>query len=1198
MELVDSFAGGSSSGSVGLGTYSNVKPKCLVGAHLHGASYKKSKKPAAVGDVVNMFAGPLSFRDLDGAGVKPVMSWGSNVSSIVNSISGFLGKENIMNMIAKETSYAESGEDDNVDDTMLRKTCTHTFALDNPMKQSFFNILSNNNSVLKLSFHTFNGSNQLLPLNFNLAKSFALDIELSAVPRKTNGDKLLFVKKIFYRIDSFGGALTPSKFPGVIRSTFTSESSLNKAKLMVISKKIIINSDLKKIPVNLPKSALEVVFFKFGKINFIRMQLIGLWQKATIGFNSAEVVCLVASKWSVLVKKDSVYVVLAVNDKESWALLYTLPVGITAHDLSDLLELYVYMFTVICFENKVAKLTAVGLVLVFKGVGLCWAGFGLICCTQCKQLSYIAVNCSMYKKSGRRGKQVVTSQNQMQLANIYKKKQASITCPSSFGGKTWAQVAGGSFFCVVFLVSSNVSVSSSEKLLLLVSSPSDVFGLNDYLAALKCFLELLADQVLDILKRLNGAFFVPEIAVSNSNMLLDHMLASSAPFPLNVDVLDAGIGSSVFKVLTTKMSGLESKLLALEAFVDTVLARLDLLCSGADSSLTCHVSRVEEVSSQVISVRLLFKDKLSVTFLELYVGASSGVRFGQASEVNSLIAKAVNSSTFVVLGGNFNENESGRSLVLLGELFSGAKSHENMNTMWVVLEKAVVESADVTFSRHWFSKFRCSRNKHSFKFCGLELLVAKIVKAYCFGDLSVVNCLAHAFNDLVCSGVKSEVIIKHLSLVRKDYRRSKMFELRLAKEASIRKTVERHMEKFCSNKGSIIRSVLDKPFHKVVLNHLVVDNKLVLEPEKVKLGVNKIIKEWTRKHSYTSLDYVWDNAFSGVIYAVSMDKLLLVVVSLLDDKTTGGFEVPVEAVECVFGCWLGACFMKKNPIALIETTRKILSKILADYISVACSKFNVLQDDNFSVLKGMFIQSLVFAVRSVIEDALEKNRKVWLVLQDIQKAYNLHIKMCNRFIRFFGSIHKDRVNRVITDFDLSGGYRIHDGLDQVKRHKQLCRYQIDTKFVLKTGRIKSGGDFTSYFSASAFVDNIIWVGNCQASTQYALNIASEFFEINNIFINSEKTVAISINQGVKVASLSICGQPILIAKKSKAHYYLDIFLSTEGLSKLSVTKAYANVHFFINIVLRKAITDKQFLYLVSVLQVIIWGLKSNNKSVT
>ncbi|KAG9289201.1 hypothetical protein G9A89_022510 [Geosiphon pyriformis] len=106
--------------------------------------------------------------------------------------------------------------------------------------------------------------------------------------------------------------------------------------------------------------------------------------------------------------------------------------------------------------------------------------------------------------------------------------------------------------------------------------------------------------------------------------------------------------------------------------------------------------------------------------------------------------------------------------------------------------------------------------------------------------------------------------------------------------------------------------------------------------------------------------------------------------------------------------------------------------------------------------------------------------------------------------------------------------------------------------------------------------------------QYALDIASEFFLIYDIFINSKKTVAIPINQGVRVASLDINGQPISIAKRGETHRYLGIFLLTEGLSKPSLAKAYSDVCFFANVVLRKAITNKQFLYLVSaVLQPIV-----------
>ncbi|KAG9284323.1 hypothetical protein G9A89_007478 [Geosiphon pyriformis] len=80
-----------------------------------------------------------------------------------------------------------------------------------------------------------------------------------------------------------------------------------------------------------------------------------------------------------------------------------------------------------------------------------------------------------------------------------------------------------------------------------------------------------------------------------------------------------------------------------------------------DSSLARHVCKVSEVPGQLLSIKLLFKNKLSVSILRLYAGASSAVWFSQADEINSLIARAVNESSFIILRGDFNEDSSHKS---------------------------------------------------------------------------------------------------------------------------------------------------------------------------------------------------------------------------------------------------------------------------------------------------------------------------------------------------------------------------------------------------------------------------------------------------------------------------------------------------------------------------------------------------------
>ncbi|KAG9289737.1 hypothetical protein G9A89_014472 [Geosiphon pyriformis] len=75
-------------------------------------------------------------------------------------------------------------------------------------------------------------------------------------------------------------------------------------------------------------------------------------------------------------------------------------------------------------------------------------------------------------------------------------------------------------------------------------------------------------------------------------------------------------------------------------------------------SLVRHVYKISEIPDCLLCIRLLFKNKLSVSILDLYTGAFLATQFSQADEINSLIARAVNESSFVILGGNFNKDGS------------------------------------------------------------------------------------------------------------------------------------------------------------------------------------------------------------------------------------------------------------------------------------------------------------------------------------------------------------------------------------------------------------------------------------------------------------------------------------------------------------------------------------------------------------
>ncbi|KAG9304741.1 hypothetical protein G9A89_003915 [Geosiphon pyriformis] len=73
----DSFG----AGLTGLGTCPNRKKKHVDTVYSHSAFYKKPKVPVT-GGIVDSSAGPLSLEDIGVVGVKPVVSWGSDVGSV------------------------------------------------------------------------------------------------------------------------------------------------------------------------------------------------------------------------------------------------------------------------------------------------------------------------------------------------------------------------------------------------------------------------------------------------------------------------------------------------------------------------------------------------------------------------------------------------------------------------------------------------------------------------------------------------------------------------------------------------------------------------------------------------------------------------------------------------------------------------------------------------------------------------------------------------------------------------------------------------------------------------------------------------------------------------------------------------------------------------------------------------------------
>ncbi|KAG9296701.1 hypothetical protein G9A89_001333 [Geosiphon pyriformis] len=420
--------------------------------------------------------------------------------------------------------------------------------------------------LLKPSVHVF------------VRKSFALNIDLVA-------KKLNFIKKIFSDVNGFEGASIFSKFGGIIHATFTSEMAMMAAEKLAHDCNVVINTNLKhpdivikEIPVDTLIEAVCATVSKFGVVVLIKMQLVGLWQKAI---------------WFILIRKNAVWVAGADVDKQTCdfknefkALLYTFPVRTNTHDLwafigsvggkTCVIECNSVNYTwahcaTVCFESESNLNRALANTLVINGVRLHWSCLFAALCFSCNSFGHISRNCkSAGVFSNLKGKRAsLLAQDWFRLAKIYERKFASVSRPLAFGGKTWASVLG--------------SIRNGKPL------PPVVNDLEKRLVSIESSLVSLMGQIGELAKRLES--FVP--AVSQPSLRCQLPVTPLLQNQGENIVMGMGLGDATNdktaavsgSTASLKVVKLENMLEDLSALVMSLSAHLDdlALAGGAPS---------------------------------------------------------------------------------------------------------------------------------------------------------------------------------------------------------------------------------------------------------------------------------------------------------------------------------------------------------------------------------------------------------------------------------------------------------------------------------------------------------------------------------------------------------------------------------------------------------------------------------------
>ncbi|GES94624.1 ribonuclease HI, putative [Rhizophagus clarus] len=262
-----------------------------------------------------------------------------------------------------------------------------------------------------------------------------------------------------------------------------------------------------------------------------------------------------------------------------------------------------------------------------------------------------------------------------------------------------------------------------------------------------------------------------------------------------------------------------------------------------------------------------------------------------------------------------------------------------------------------------------------------------------------------------------------------------------------------------------ISSSLDRRKPNVTIDRLMVTTEdglqeLLLHLDEIKQAITNVYASQFKKrnHQLNLLDAhpIWKKAYEPILDAdnfiyESMDnnftltfwhKILKDINKTSAPGTSDKFEYNMFNIR---------------PIALLEVVRKIFTKFINTQFTDILQDHNILCNTNYCGLKGKSTASSIRLINNIIEDAKENSKELWIVFQNISKAFDSIsldflelalncIGLPHHTVRCIINLFKGRNVQVTTAFRPSSIFQAEDGIDQGDRtHEDDTIHPIQTK---------------------------------------------------------------------------------------------------------------------------------------------------------
>ncbi|GBB86208.1 hypothetical protein RclHR1_12650001 [Rhizophagus clarus] len=444
---------------------------------------------------------------------------------------------------------------------------------------------------------------------------------------------------------------------------------------------------------------------------------------------------------------------------------------------------------------------------------------------------------------------------------------------------------------------------------------------------------------------------------------------------------------------------------------------------------------------------------------------------------------------------------------------------------------------------------------------------------------TLLSCRTDNFNSLFNTLSRASKLLRGLHLLKE-----KEFQ-----DSSIKAHLASRDQNFDTDISSFINSALSRSRRRIVLHRVFIDHpttpQLLTDPQDISDAMvnhfqNAVpIKSSPPSHisalpdrwrsAYSPMDSVSPDIYSSLLSPPSLEEWLSTVSSMPNGKAPSPSMITYEMLKylgpiansllliLIRKCFASAdipdlwrqamvfsipkphewrCQLKNTrPITLLEAIQKALVKLFYNRLSTILAAHNVLKGGNFAGLPGGTCRDPIITLESIIHDANHNHSPLWILSQDISKAFdsvNLtmlkfaleRIRLPASAITFILSLFMNRSNRVFTAHSETSSYRVRIGIDQgevispllwviyidplltVLKNEMLDPYILRSPSLISNDTVSIPDIFINNL---VFMDNSTLISSSKAGLEHMLSITEEFYSLNNTSANHQKYVLIS-----------------------------------------------------------------------------------------